>query len=95
MTLSMFREAPLPDGKPGPVSWRRVSSAILLVAALLLFYAALRIVPLMSEAPWAAFIPGALCLGFAALMPILTTIGDVQALIHSIKGKDPKPEGGQ
>jgi len=83
----MFREAPLPDGKAGPVSWRRVASAILLVAALALFGAALFVVQHMTTAAWVVFIPGALCLLFSALMPILTTITDVQALIHAVTGK--------
>lgn len=89
--MSIFRETPLPDGKPGPVSWRRVASAILLAAAIALFVQALALAPLMASAPWAVFIPGALCLIVSALMPILTTIADVKAIIHAVKGK-PLPE---
>jgi hypothetical protein len=90
MKLSVFREAPLPDGTPGPVSFRRVSSAVLLVAALALFGAALDVVQRITlTAAWVVFIPGALCLGVGALMPILTTISDVQAIIHAVVGKTP------
>jgi hypothetical protein len=89
MKFSIFREAPLPDGTPGPVSYRRVASAVLLAAALALFSAALVVVQrIPSSVPgWVVFLPGALCLGVGALMPILTTISDVQAIIHALNGK--------
>jgi hypothetical protein len=84
----MFREAPAPDGAPGPVSFRRVAAAVLLVAALALFGAALGVVQRITiAAAWVVFIPGAACLVVGSLMPILTTISDVQAIINAARGK--------
>jgi hypothetical protein len=89
MKLSVFREAPTPSG-PGPVSFRRVSAAVLMAAALALFGAGLVVVQKITfPSAWVVFIPGALCLGVGALMPILTTISDVQAIIHAVTGKTP------
>jgi hypothetical protein len=88
MKLSIFREAPLPDGTAGPVSFRRVAAAFLLAAALALFGAALGVVQHITiAAAWVVFIPGAACLVVGALMPILTTISDVQAIINAARGK--------
>jgi hypothetical protein len=84
--FSMLREAPGADGKPGPLSYRRCASAVLLLAALPAFFLGLKALPTLPAATpgWVVFIPGALCLGGAILMPILTTVSDIKTLVSSV-----------
>jgi hypothetical protein len=85
--FSMLREAPV-DGKPGPLSFRRCASAVLIPGALVLFGLGLKVAQaLPSGVPaWVVIVPGALCLGAAILMPILTTIEGVVQIIQAVRG---------
>jgi|GEM_PF-2445305 len=85
----MFREAPLPNGSKGPVSYRRVAAAVTLLASFAAFGAGLQILSTLpaSVPGWVAMVPGAALLVASILMPILTTICDVQAIIHAALGK--------
>jgi hypothetical protein len=88
--LTMFREAPATDGTPGPYSWRRVASAILLFSAVGLFTVALLVTrgSIAATVPgWVLMVPGGACLAGAILMPILTTVEGIQELIQAARGK--------
>jgi hypothetical protein len=87
--LTIFREASTADGKPGPVSFRRVSSAWLFLLAPALYVVGFL---LASRLPaglpgWAAVAailgPGSLCLIVGALMPILTTAESIKSIVES------------
>jgi hypothetical protein len=80
--MSMFREAPI-DGKPGPVSMRRVLAAFFTSAAVFLFYAAFT----HSNAGWFVFIPGIVCVAAAVLFMFFTTWADIAQVGKAIKGE--------
>jgi hypothetical protein len=86
--FSMLREAPLPDGKPGPLSFRRCAAALLIPAAVALFGLGLEAARTLPPGVpgWIVIVPGALCLGSAILMPILTTIEGVVQIIQAVRG---------
>lgn len=90
--MTMFREAPLPDGKPGPVSIRRVLAAFFAaVFGTLGILVALHFSELAALGPSAVGVAGVL-LG-APLVGVLillffTTWGDVAAIIAA--AKEPK-----
>jgi hypothetical protein len=90
ITLSALREAPV-DGKPGPFSFRRCASVYLLAAAVALFVLGLETAKTLpaSVPGWVVLVPGALCLGGAILMPILTTIADVVQFVQAARGGKP------
>jgi hypothetical protein len=75
--FSMFREEGKEDGKPGPVSMRRVLAFLLTVAAIGLFVGAF----FFASNGWVVFIPGGACLIAALAFLILTTVTDVQSVV--------------
>ncbi|MBU1080917.1 MAG: hypothetical protein KKB59_10565 [Spirochaetes bacterium] len=79
--FSMFREAPLPDGKPGPVSMRRILALFFSLAAVALFFSAIP----GASAGWYGFIPGGLCLVAALALLFLTTAGDIATVISAAR----------
>lgn len=80
--MSMFREAPLADGKPGPVSMRRVLAAFFALGAVALGAAAI------PNAPgWYVFIPSGLCIFGSLLLMFFTTWSDVAAIVSAWKSK--------
>jgi hypothetical protein len=82
----MFREGDEQDKDgsriKGPVSMRRVLSAVFALAAMGLFIGGL----FFSKAGWIAFIPGITCTTASLAFLILTTVGDVQALVSAWRG---------
>ncbi len=81
--MSAFREAPLPDGTPGPTSMRRILAAVCLAASLPAYYRAFEFA---AAAGWIVFIPGlALEVGSLLLM-FFTTWGDVAEIAKAWKG---------
>lgn len=80
MALSIFREAPLPDGTPGPVSLRRVLAAFFASCAVVLFFRALQ-----TPVGWYVFIPGAVCVLSCLLLLFFTTWADVAAVVTAAK----------
>ena len=82
MILSMFREEPV-DGKPGPVSMRRVLAFLLVLAAAGLFVGGFW----YEKDKWYVFIPGIACLVGALLLLFFTTWEDIAEIARSIKKK--------
>jgi len=74
--LSFLREAPSEDGKPGPLSARRIAAFILIFFAAPLFYLAYQ----HTEHGWAVYIPGGLCLVLATVLFLFTTMTDLKEL---------------
>jgi hypothetical protein len=75
--FTMFREESKEEGKPGPVSMRRVLAFLLAVAAIGLFIGAF----FFASNGWIVFIPGVACLVAALAFLILTTVTDVQSIV--------------
>jgi hypothetical protein len=84
--MSMFREAPSADGKPGPVSIRRVLAAFFSLSAV-----SLGAVAIPNAPGWYVFIPSVACLAGALLLMFFTTWSDVAAVISASKGISSKP----
>jgi len=76
----MFREAAI-DGKPGPVSMRRVLAAFFSIASVALFFSAIP----GAASGWYGFIPGCLCLVGALVLMFCTTWSDVAAVVAAVK----------
>ncbi|MDD4933711.1 MAG: hypothetical protein PHO89_09645 [Methylacidiphilaceae bacterium] len=79
--LSIFREAPGVDGKPGPVSMRRVLAA---------FFALVFVVLALAALPWAGsgwyvFAPAGLCVVAVLFLLFFTTWADVAAVFAAAK----------
>ena len=83
MKLSMFREAETEEGKPGPVSMRRVLAFMLILAAVGLFAGGLFI----TKESWFAFLPGIACLAGSLMLLFFTTWSDVAEIAKAVKGK--------
>jgi len=79
--LSIFREAPSADGKPGPVSIRRVLAAYFSALAAALFILAFR----YAAAGWWVFIPGAVCVLSVLFLLFFTTWADVASVARAVK----------
>lgn len=87
--MSMFREAPLPDGKKGPLSFRRVAAAW----CAMIFGAAtigiIRNLPaIIAFGPASVGVVAVLCgLPLAGLLLLLffTTWSDVAAIVSAVK----------
>ena len=80
MVLSMFREAEV-EGKPGPVSMRRVLAFLMALAAIGLFIGGFFI----TKESWYVFLPGIVCLAGSLLLLFFTTWGDVAEIAKAIK----------
>lgn len=81
MKLTMFREAEV-DGKPGPVSMRRVLAFLSFVAAIGLFLGGFFV---KKEIGWYIFIPGIVCIAGSLLLLFFTTWTDVAEVAKAIK----------
>lgn len=77
--MSMLREAPI-NGKPGPVSIRRVLALFFAVAAIGLFWGAFT----FSATGWFVFVPGIACLAAVLLLLFFTTWADISELASKI-----------
>jgi hypothetical protein len=78
--FTMFREEEK-DGKPGPVSVRRVLAFLLVMAAIGLFVGGFFI----SKESRYVFIPGIVCLAGSLLLLFFTTCSDVAEIAKAIK----------
>ena len=78
--MTMLREASV-DGKPGPVSIRRVLALVFALAAIVLFYLAFT----FASVGWFVFIPGIACLCAVLLLLFFTTWGDIAELASKVK----------
>ena len=78
---SIFREAPSADGKPGPVSIRRVLAAYFAALAAALFAMAFN----YASAGWWVFLPGAVCIAAVLLLLFFTTWADVASVARAVK----------
>lgn len=78
--MSIFREAPLHDGTPGPVSLRRVLAAFFAVLGVILFFWALR-----DPEAWFVFLPGGMCVAASLLLLFFTTWADVASVISAAR----------
>lgn len=80
--MSMFRESPSPDGKPGPVSARRVLAVFFAVAGV-----ALAVVGAVRGIDWQG-IAALFGIPVAAVLFLMffTTWGDVADAIKKVKG---------
>lgn len=79
--FSFLREAPLPDGKPGPLSARRILAFILALASLPCYFAGFQ----YSASGWYVFIPGIVCQLSALLLMFFTTWADVAEIVQAIR----------
>ena len=80
--FTMFREESNEEGKPGPVSMRRVLAFLAFIAAITLFV----IGGLHFEKDkWYAFIPGGSCLLFSLLLLFFTTWNDIAEITKALK----------
>ena len=88
LTLSALREAPEPDGRPGPFSLRRCLAALLAPAAVALLALGIQALPtLPATVPaWAPILPGALCLAAVLTLVVCTTVGDIVSIIKAARG---------
>jgi hypothetical protein len=96
--FSMFREDGA-EGKPGPMSMRRVLAFVLIAAAIGLFFGGFIFgtgMPVpedsgVSARPWASswhiFIPGIACLAGSLLLLFFTTWSDVAEIAKALKNK--------
>jgi len=80
--FSFLREEDKEDGKPGPLSGRRIAAFLLLVCAIYLFHVALP----YSVNGWFVFIPGIACLVLVLFLFFFTTWDDVAKVTGAIKG---------
>jgi hypothetical protein len=80
--MTMLRESPI-DGKPGPVSIRRVLALFFSLASIALFWAAFT----FSAAGWFVFVPGIACLVAVLLLLFFTTWSDITELAGKIGGR--------
>ena len=78
--LTMFREAG-EEGRPGPVSMRRVLAFLLVLAAIGVFIGAF----FFAEHSWYVFIPGIACLAGALLLLFFTTWNDIAEIAKVLK----------
>ncbi|MBL8967013.1 MAG: hypothetical protein JNG85_08390 [Spirochaetaceae bacterium] len=78
--MSAFREAPLPDGRPGPLSLRRILAAWFAVLAPVLFAMALQ----HAQAGWIVFLPGGVCVVASVLLCLFTTLADLKEIAVSL-----------
>lgn len=86
--MSALREAPLPDGKPGPFSMRRIGALLMFLAGI-----AGGILAVVFQLPWQAIAAafGVPCT-IGALLLFFTTWSDVRGIIAAVKGvKDGNP----
>ncbi len=88
MVVSWLREAPLPNGDPGPFSFRRIVAALFVPASIALFILGLKaLADLPAGVPaWVAMFPGALCLLAVLILAICTTVGDIVAIVQAARG---------
>jgi hypothetical protein len=95
LTLTALREAPLPDGKPGPFSIRRILAVYFaLVGPALGALAILK----ASGSGWVPYLPAAVCILAVLLLLFFTTWADIAAAWAEVKGKlgrDREPRGEQ
>ena len=82
MIFSMFREEEK-EGKPGPVSMRRVLAFLMALAAVGLFVGGFFI----TKESWYAFLPGIVCLAGSLLLLFFTTWEDIKSLAGIIAKK--------
>jgi hypothetical protein len=81
--MTLFRESDKPDGKPGPVSMRRVLAFLsFLVSPVAFFFCYIG----KENVSVASSIPGIALLVFATVMLLFTTWADVQAIIGAWRG---------
>jgi hypothetical protein len=80
--LSFLREADKADGKPGPLSARRIAAFIVILASFPLFYSALR----FSANGWFVFLPGGMCLAAGIILFFFTTWTDIKEIISAASG---------
>lgn len=80
MAFSMFREEEK-EGKPGPVSIRRVLAFLLVLSAIGLFVGGFFI----DKESWYVFLPGIVCLAGSLLLLFFTTWSDVAEIAKAIK----------
>lgn len=80
MKFSIFREEEK-EGKPGPVSMRRVLAFILTLTAIGLFVGGFFI----TKDSWYVFLPGIVCLVGMLLLLFFTTWSDVAEIAKAIK----------
>jgi glucose-6-phosphate-specific signal transduction histidine kinase len=77
--FSFLREADKPDGKPGPLSARRIAAFILIFFSLPLFVLAYR----HAGYGWQVYIPGGLCLSLATILFLFTTLADLKEIVQA------------
>jgi lipopolysaccharide export LptBFGC system permease protein LptF len=77
--LSFLREADKEDGRPGPLSARRIAAFILIFFSVPLFILAFR----HAEIGWYVYIPGGLCLVLAVVLFLFTTMADLKGLMEA------------
>jgi hypothetical protein len=77
--MTMLREAPA-DGKPGPVSIRRVLALFFSIAAIGLLWRGFS----FSATGWFVFVPGIACLVAVLLLLFFTTWADISELASKI-----------
>jgi hypothetical protein len=81
--MSMLREAPLPNGMPGPVSARRVLACYFALCAPPLAYVAL---PYAKDSGWFVFLPSLACILTVIILLLFTTWADITNLIQAASG---------
>lgn len=80
--MSALREAPLPDGKPGPFSARRIAALLLIPSGI-----AAIILGILRESPWEVIaISGGIPIGAGILLLLFTTWADIRGIIEATKG---------
>jgi hypothetical protein len=77
-----LREADKEDGRPGPLSARRIAAFILIAASFPLFYFAFK----YSGNGWFVFLPGAIYLVAAIVLFFFTTWSDIKEIISAATG---------
>lgn len=95
--FSFLREAPGDDGKPGPLSMRRISAALCFAASIVAGGLALAgIIKFIDANPdttidWRAFIPPLIpCIAWllgGLILLLFTTWTDVREIVSAAKGK--------
>jgi lipopolysaccharide export LptBFGC system permease protein LptF len=80
--LSFLREADKEDGRPGPLSARRIAAFILIFLSVPLFVLAYR----HAEKGWYVYIPGGLCLVLATVLFLFTTLADLKGIVEAAAG---------
>ncbi|GHU65140.1 hypothetical protein FACS189447_03550 [Spirochaetia bacterium] len=89
--FSFLREAPTEDGKPGPLSMRRISAGLCILASIIAgLVAIVAIYRFIGKNPttgidWKAFVPLFIpCIGFLVggiLLLLFTTLNDLKELV--------------